>query len=105
MSTAAPHGLIQQVLVSDLRPGPWQPRRVFEEDALAELAMSIKMQGVLTPLRIICASGESGYLIVAGERRWRAATLAGLRELPCLEMDRAAVDSTIREIAILDNLH
>lgn len=99
------NGHIRQIPLADLQPGPWQPRRVLDEESLVELALSIKTQGVLTPLRVVRASTGIGYLIVAGERRWRAAGLAGIPEVPCLVMDGAAEESQLRELAVLDNLH
>lgn len=89
----------------DLRPGPWQPRRLFDEDRLAELAESLKTEGVLTPLRVTPAPESAGYLIVAGERRWRAAGLAGISELPCIILEEQVGEERLRELAILDNLH
>ena len=70
-----------------------------------ELALSIKVQGVLTPLRVVRSPAGLGYLIVAGERRWRAASLAGINELPCLLLNADVENNTLCELAILDNLH
>lgn len=98
------NGRIRYIALTELRPGPWQPRRVFDEESLAELALSIKAKGVLTPLRVVRAPKEAGYLIVAGERRWRAAGLAGIAELPCLVIEEEAGESAPLEVAIVDNL-
>jgi ParB/RepB/Spo0J family partition protein len=94
---------IQQISVSEIAPGPWQPRRYFDAVLLQELAQSITTHGLLTPLRVVPDS--HGYLILAGERRWRAAQLAGITELPCLVMDAGADPHELHELAILDNLH
>src|SRR5947209_304330 len=73
LSALPANGQVQRIPLTSLRPGPWQPRREFDADALADLALSIRVQGVLTPLRIVQTPTGSDYLIVAGERRWRAA--------------------------------
>ena len=67
--------------IEDIYPSPEQPRRRFDEGKLAELADSIKVHGVITPL-VVRAREGSGYFLIAGERRWRAAQKAGLHELP-----------------------
>ena len=68
--------------LSQVTPGPKQPRQVFDEDALAELAESIKAEGVVQP--IVVREVATGYEIIAGERRWRAAQRAGLRTIPAV---------------------
>ncbi len=97
----------QIVLISraKLRPGPWQPRQIFDKEKLAELAESLRTEGVLTPLRVLPAPGGAEYLVVAGERRWRAAGLAGIGELPCIVIQEHVGEERLRELAILDNLH
>jgi ParB/RepB/Spo0J family partition protein len=97
--------VVQQIPVAELRPGPWQPRRVFDAESLQELAESIAAQGVLTPLRVVPAWNGDGYLIVAGERRWRAARMASISSVPCLVLDGGTGEEELRELAILDNLH
>ena len=99
------NGHVQQIPITELRPGPWQPRRVFDAAALEELAQSMKIQGVLSPLRVVRGAAGLGYFIVAGERRWRAAAQVGIREVPCFIVDPRAGESDFRELAILDNLH
>jgi len=86
--------------VSTLQPGAAQPRRVFDEASLASLADSIREQGVLQPL-LVRPTGE-GHEIVAGERRWRAAQLAGLTEVPVIirELD----DRQARAASLVENL-
>src|SRR5689334_21931914 len=71
----------RQVAVDRIQPNPRQPRTEFDEAALAELAASVRVQGVLQPL-LVRPGGDGGYELVAGERRLRAARLAGLREVP-----------------------
>ena len=77
--------------IEDLYPSPEQPRRRFEEAQLAELAESIKVHGVITPL-IVRPRPEGGYYLIAGERRWRAAQRAGLHDVPVVvqEVDTQA---------------
>ena len=99
------NGRIEHIPLNALRPGPWQPRKAFSEQELAELAGSIKSLGVLTPLRVVPDQSSQTYLVVAGERRWRAATQLGLTTLPCIVMEEVVDHELLRELAILDNLH
>lgn len=87
--------------VRDLRPNPYQPRRVFNEDKLHDLAHSIKEHGIIQPI-IIRKSEIRGYDIVAGERRYRAAKLAGLQVVPAVVRDMT--DVKLMEIALIENL-
>ena len=79
---------------------PDQPRKIFEESALKELADSIKNHGVISP--IIVKENEGRYVIVAGERRWRASRLAGMKAIPCIVKNYT--EQQISEIAIIENL-
>lgn len=93
---------IRMLAPDDLEPNRQQPRSRFEESALGELADSIRSQGILQPL-IATRTDDGRYLILAGERRWRAARLAGLERLPVLV--REDVDERGRlEIALVENL-
>ncbi len=86
--------------IEEIRPDRGQPRRHFDEADLEELADSIRSKGVLLPL--IVRRAEDGYILVAGERRWRAAQKAGLRELPV--MVREVTDKEAFEIALIENI-
>jgi ParB family transcriptional regulator, chromosome partitioning protein len=97
---APPRNGVLQLAIERISPDARQPRHHFEKEPLAELAASIRAQGVLQPI-LVRKSGES-YLIVAGERRWRAAQLAGLHEVPVLVRDLA--ESAAFEIALVENL-
>ena len=90
----------QTLTVAQLRPGAHQPRRLFDEAGLADLARSIAEQGVLQPL-LVRPVGE-GHEIVAGERRWRAAQLAGLHEVPVIIRD--LTDREAQAAALVENL-
>ena len=92
----------KQVLVSldEIRPNPYQPRKLFDEEKLQELAVSIKEHGVFQP--VILKSSIQGYEIVAGERRCRAARIAGLTEIPAIIVD--FTDQQMMEIALLENI-
>ena len=92
---------VRIVPVDHIEPNPEQPRMVFEQDALDELAASIREHGVLQPI-LVRPLGPNTYQIVAGERRWRASRQAGLQTIPALieEID----DDTALEIAIIENL-
>ena len=96
---------VQMLALAEVRPNPEQPRQVFSEEALAELADSIRAQGVLQPIlvRPVSPSGESRYEIVAGERRWRASQLAGQRTIPALVREMSAEQALA--IALIENLH
>lgn len=91
---------VQRVPVTKIRPCPFQPRRDFAEDTLKELADSIREQGVIQPL--VVRPRDGGFELIAGERRWRAAQIAGLSELPVLV--READDREVLELALIENL-
>ncbi len=91
---------IIQVKLKDLRSNPYQPRQVFDQEALEELATSIKEHGVFQP--IIIKKSIKGYDIIAGERRVKASLLAGLDEIPAIVRDFS--DSEMMEVALLENL-
>lgn len=92
---------IHKIKVIEIEPNREQPRKKFDEEALEELANSIKIYGVLQP--IIVNKKSDYYEIVAGERRWRAAKKAGLSEMPCIIKDDIT-DKSNKEIALIENL-
>lgn len=91
---------IHEIKLSEIRPNPYQPRKTFNEDALQELAESIKNYGVFQP--VIVKKSIKGYDLIAGERRVRASKLAGLETIPAIVKDFS--DEMMREIALLENL-
>lgn len=91
---------VQYIPLGRIRPNPQQPRRSFDEGGLAELAASIRSCGILQPLTVRRAG--DGYELVAGERRLRAARIAGLREVPCLVAQVGEEDSAL--LALMENL-
>jgi ParB family transcriptional regulator, chromosome partitioning protein len=91
---------VRLIAIADIRPHPDQPRRHFDEEKLEELAQSIAERGVLQP--IVVRKIGTGYQIVAGERRWRAAQRARLHEVPALVRDLS--DTETLEIAIIENI-
>ena len=91
---------IKEIPVSEVRPNPYQPRKTFNEDALNELALSIKNYGVFQP--IIVKKGLRGYDLIAGERRLRASKIAGLSTIPAIVKD--FTDDEMREISLLENI-
>ena len=101
-----PHGDEQRNLpVERLRPGKYQPRTQMDEGSLGELAASIRVQGVMQPILVRAVDGTPGaerYEIVAGERRWRAAQLAGLGEVPVLI--RSIPDEQALAMALIENI-
>ncbi len=92
---------VQKVSVTALTPNPHQPRSTFDEEALAGLAESIKQHGILQPL-VVTPNGEGKYAIVAGERRWRAAQLAGESKVPVIV--RTTKELERLEIALVENV-
>lgn len=99
----APRRPDMNVPIENIAPNPDQPRRTFTADQLDELADSIREKGVIQPLIVRPRAGRSGaYEIVAGERRWRAAQMAKLHELPVIVRDYD--DSEVLEIAIIENI-
>ena len=91
---------IVEIDLSELRANPYQPRKNFDEEALNELASSIKEHGVFQP--IIVKKSIKGYEIIAGERRFRASKLAGMQTIPAIVKDFS--DEEMMQIALLENL-
>ncbi len=89
-----------EIAVKAIVPNKFQPRRVFDQDALTELAQSIKQHGVIQP--ILVRKTPTGYELVAGERRWRAAQMVGLEVIPAVV--REYTDGEMTEIALIENL-
>lgn len=96
-----PSGAIVELPIEEIAPNPVQPRSVFDQASLAELAASIRAHGILQPL-IVRRLPEGGYELVAGERRWRAARLAGLQTVPAVVQDLA--DAQLLEISLVENI-
>jgi ParB family chromosome partitioning protein len=99
-TTAEPDSGFQQISIHDIDPNPVQPRTVFAADALGELAQSIRSNGIIQPL-ILQRAGERFHLI-AGERRWRAAKIAGLTTVPAVIQDFAP--NRLLEVALIENI-
>lgn len=91
---------LRNIKISEISADPGQPRRNFDDVALAELAESIRQHGVLQP--IVVAPQAGGYVIVAGERRWRAASMAGVDTIPALV--RTLTDQHRLELSLIENL-
>jgi ParB family chromosome partitioning protein len=98
----SPRRAEQHLPVDKLEPNPQQPRLDFRQDELESLADSIRQKGVIQPLIVRRKPGRDAYEIVAGERRWRAAQLAQLHEVPVIVRDLS--DSEVLEIAIIENI-
>lgn len=101
---AQPGDLLRHLPVDSLSAGKYQPRKHWDEEKLAELAESIKAQGVIQPI-VVREIGERGgktYEIIAGERRWRASRLAGLAEIPVVI--REVDDRTVVAMALIENI-
>lgn len=92
--------VIEEILLSDIKPNPFQPRRIFDEEKINELAQSIKEHGVFQP--IILKKVKQGYIIVSGERRYRAALKVGLKTIPSII--RQYEEAKVAEIALAENL-
>ena len=94
-------GSVSMLRVSDIEPNPLQPRKTFDNEALGQLADSISRHGLLQPIAV--RSNDCGfYRIIAGERRWRAAKMAGLIEIPAIIYDMD--DKKAAELALIENL-
>ncbi|MBE5804400.1 MAG: ParB/RepB/Spo0J family partition protein [Clostridiales bacterium] len=92
---------VQEISIGDIDPNPDQPRRTFSEESIAQLAQSIREQGVLQPILVTPQNGGR-YRIVAGERRWRASRAAGLDKVPVIVRDLDVIQQM--EIALIENL-
>lgn len=90
-----------EISISQIEPNENQPRKIFDETALVELANSIRLHGVISPL-ILVKKDNGKYMIIAGERRWRAAKRAGLLTVPAIVRDYTPLQ--IKEISLIDNL-
>ncbi|MGW7976952.1 ParB/RepB/Spo0J family partition protein [Staphylococcus xylosus] len=91
---------VQNIKIQDIKANPYQPRKTFDEERLKDLAESIKLHGILQP--IVLRKTIAGYNIVVGERRFRAAGNAGLREVPAII--KSLTDEDMMELAIIENL-
>ncbi|MDD4890736.1 MAG: ParB/RepB/Spo0J family partition protein [Phycisphaerae bacterium] len=107
---APPHGTLSNIAVGAIEPNPLQPRRQFDDASLRALAESIKANGLVQPILVRrkrdgagAAPGAPGFQLVAGERRWRAAQLAGLETMPAV-IKHVAEDAML-EVALTENLH
>ena len=100
---ALDHGQLKQINVKDLKRGTYQPRRFIHEEDLQELAASIKKHGVMQPIVIRPIEDDvHQYEIIAGERRWRAAQIAGLTEVPAIVRDLS--DQVAIALALIENI-
>ena len=92
---------VSEILISDIRPNPNQPRREFDKATLKELASSIKLKGVVTPITV--RRVEKGFELIAGERRWRASKISNKRKIPAYVIN-VKNDAEIMEIALIENI-
>jgi ParB family chromosome partitioning protein len=101
---AAVDGLLKEIPIEFLQRGKYQPRKDMDQDALEELAGSIKAQGVMQPIvvRPVSGPGDKKYEIIAGERRWRACQLAGLDKVPVLIRD--VPDDAAMAMSLIENI-
>ena len=93
---------IQQIGIEEIAPSPLQPRRVFAEDSLTELVDSIRARGIFQPLIVRHSPKGTGFELIAGERRWRAARKLNLLKVPVIV--RTATDQQVLELALIENL-
>jgi ParB family chromosome partitioning protein len=92
---------ISEIDINDIQPSEYQPRKRFDEAQLVELSLSIRSKGVLQPI-IVRKTGDGSYRLVAGERRWRAAKMAGLKRIPAIIRDVTEAENV--ELALIENL-
>ncbi|MEE2751246.1 MAG: ParB/RepB/Spo0J family partition protein [Myxococcota bacterium] len=102
-SSPRPSG-VRRVPIGEIHPNPEQPRREFDPKALADLAGSIEAHGILSPLVVRAEGQGGGYVLIAGERRLRAAGIAGLKEVPVLVHEGAEDPVVQLELALVENL-
>ncbi len=95
------NGGVLEIDITKIKPNPNQPRKNFDEDALKELAASIKVHGIVQPI-VLNKQPNGEYMIIAGERRWRAAQLCGLTKVPAIVKNYT--EKQIKEISIIENL-
>lgn len=93
---------IQKLLITDIMPNKEQPRRQWDNEMLRELTASIKQHGVLQPIIVVRQGPKNGYRIVAGERRWRAAKAAGLKDIPSIVRSLEELEQV--ELALIENI-
>ena len=101
-TTNATLAQIREIDVTEISPNPYQPRKMFEKEALRELSESIQRHGLLQPIVVI--EKDDGYLLVAGERRLRAHKLAKIESIKCVVADVAIDDAKLRELALIENI-
>ena len=101
VAETVPANAVREVSIDSVQPCPSQPRKDFERQPLEELAASIEVNGILQPL-VARTTGEGQLELIAGERRWRAAQIAGLETVPVIV--REASDSQVLELALVENL-
>ena len=92
---------VDAIPIKRIAPNPLQPRQIFDEDALQELAASIRQKGVITPVTVREYDGQ--YILIAGERRWRASRIAGLKEIPAYVIE-ITDDVDIMEVSLIENI-
>ena len=99
---ASPAAGLQQVRLSEIRPNPYQPRKEFKLDELSELQASLKASGLLQPITVRPSPNGTGFELIAGERRFRAASALGWTEIPAVV--RTIDDKTLLTLALIENL-
>jgi ParB family chromosome partitioning protein len=97
-----PRDQLRRLPLDRIRPGRFQPRSVFDQEKLSELADSIRAQGVVQPVVVRPLGGDEGYELIAGERRWRAAQIAGLQDIPAVIRD--VPDDVSVAMALIENI-
>lgn len=100
-NVAEPSEQIRQILLTDLEANPDQPRKHFDEQSLKELSSSIKIHGIIQPL-VVTPKGDGKYRIIAGERRFRASVIAGLKKVPAIIRNHKELEEL--EIALVENV-
>lgn len=100
VETKSSNGVIE-ISLDDIEPNPNQPRKIFNQDSLNELASSIKMHGVIQPI-VVNSLDNGKYLIIAGERRWRASKIAEVETIPAIV--KHYTEKQIKELALIENL-
>ena len=100
LASQSPTAIGRMIFIEQIDPNPEQPRVEFGD--LTELTSSVKEKGILEPLLVKPSAQKGRWMIIAGERRWRAAKAAGLKEVPCIELD--VDEAAVAEIALIENM-
>lgn len=94
--------VVFKINIEDIEPNPHQPRKIFDDEALSSLALSIKEEGIIQPIIVSKSDKPGKYMIIAGERRWRASKIAGMTTIPAIQKEGSP--EQVLRIALIENI-